>query len=207
MTSSANSLGKLRAPSFLSDFLFFRSWLNLWVQIQGVGGVGVKLTDSSRLETFNFPQNSGGGEEIREMSGGVQLKWILITLSFWCVLTEGRNQCQQAPKLVNMTRRLNSDLSENTIFTLWNCRILFVLDDVRLALMKSTSYCSWYFRLLRKIWAYSPAFYCCCLFKRHSEKSVFQQLKQPGKQPSRCSGRLIFCRRGAAALTVLAKGN
>lgn len=97
MTSSANSLGKLRAPSFLSDFLFFRSWLNLWVQIQGVGEVGVKLTDSSRLETFNFPQNSGGGEEIREMSGGVQLKWILITLSFWCVLTEGRNQCQQVP--------------------------------------------------------------------------------------------------------------
>lgn len=88
--------GKVEGSFFLIGFSVFQVMTQFMSSNSGgVEGMGVKLTDSSRLETFNFPQNSGGGEEIRKMSGGVQLKWILITLSCWCVLTEGRNQCQQ----------------------------------------------------------------------------------------------------------------
>lgn len=106
--------GKVEGSFCLIGFSVFQVMTQFRSSKMGEGR-GVKLTDSSRLETFNFPQNSDGGEEIREMSEGVRLKWSLITLSCWCVLTEGRNQ---RPMLLNMTRRLISDLGDNTTFTL-----------------------------------------------------------------------------------------
>lgn len=82
-------------------------------------GANVKLTDSSGLESFNFPQNSGGGEEIREMSEGgdpVEMDPYHPLL----VRPQPRAEISDSKclTLLNTTRRRHSDLSGNTTFTL-----------------------------------------------------------------------------------------